>query len=269
MKLREAIERPIEDPRTRLEVLLQTSALIAGYFYIYIYQDMLHISVQLLSLRSLYQMPIVALVIIPLLRHILVKPDPLQRSPSQMKAIRFFQKELPSKYLLERCTRCIETPESCRNYINKDSFDHVRYWFNIFHGPMEKENSGVEKETYWKGYRCKLLYGLSWILPTFFILALLTILVHHLYLYIIGKSEFDFQPLYVYYPLICGSIWILIKVSNKVDDNKPSGCWQAWRQINRIHIGWLRSNEDVLVSFICVTNGNDKQFTEKVSGTID
>jgi len=256
------------DPRKRLEALLQAAALIIGYFYIYVYQDMLHIKVPLFSLQSLLRMPIVAIIIMPLIHYIIVKADPLQRSPSQRKTIRFFQKEFPSKYLLERCRKCIYDQKSCRSYITEDSYDHVRYWFqDILHGSIEKKNPKIVKDTYRKGYICKLLYYLSWILIGFCLLATITIIFYHIYLCCSKTLELNVTALQVFFPLTCVGIWTLIKILHKPSNNKPSGCWQAWREINRMHVGWLRNNEVLLVNLICKANGNDKQFREKASGS--
>ncbi|MDH5694700.1 MAG: hypothetical protein OEZ47_16510 [Gammaproteobacteria bacterium] len=254
----------IRDPRKKLETLLVSSAFFIGYLYLYVYQSMLHINVKLVSFESLYQMPLVAGVILGLIHYIIVKPDPLQRSPSRRKAIRFFQKEFPSKYLLDRCNKCVEDRKSCANYIKEESFDHIRYWFyDIFHGPIEKEYPGIVKDTFAKGYTCKLLYYLSWVLGVFIALSIGTIMAHHLHLYVLEQFKIDFTAPQVLFPLVCVGVLALIRLLNKSDEERPSGCWQAWRQINRIHVGWLRTHEDFLVDLICRAGGNDKQFRQK------
>jgi len=260
-KILDVIANTSKDPRKRLEALLQISGLLVGYFYIFVYQDILNIKVKLMSLEALVEIPIVAVVIIPLIRYILVKPDSLQRSPSKKKAIRFFQKEFPSNYLLNRCARCIETSETCKNFITEGSCDHVRYWYKLFHEKIEKESPSSVKETYWKGYTCKLLYHLQWILFATFIASLPLAAVHA---YFIIESRFigEVNNVQFIFPLICGGMWIFINMLNKPDKKQPSGCWHAWREINRMHVGWMRSNEPVLASLICKANGNNKQFEE-------
>lgn len=251
--------------KKRLERLLVISTLFTGYLYIYIYQNMFHIEVKLINLNSLIQMPLIALIIIPLIRYLIIKPDPLQRSPSKRKSIRFFQNEFPSKYLLERCERCIEDEKSCPNYIKAESYSHVRYWFNdIFHDKIEKENPRMVENTFEKGYFCKLLYYLSWVLCIFSILGIIIIVFHHIYLYYFFKEiKVDLTSLQILYPLVCISIIILIKRLNKLDANTPSGCWQAWREINRMHISWLGSHENFLINLICYDKGGTKRFKEK------
>lgn len=124
---KELKSKAIEEPKTRLEWLLILCALIIGYFYIYAYQNILHIEVEFISLQTLIQIPIISIIVIPLIRYLFVKPDPLQRSPSKRRANRFFQNEFPSKYILERCQRCIEDEKSRPNYIKVQSYDHIRH----------------------------------------------------------------------------------------------------------------------------------------------
>lgn len=257
-------DKSIEEPKKRLETLLVLSAFVIGYFYIYIYQNMLHIEVKLIDLQTLIQMPLMALVIFPLIRYLIIKPDPLQRSPSQRKSIRFFQNEFPSKYLLERCKKCREDEHSCRNYIKPESYAHVRYWFNdIFHGEIERENPRIVENTFEKGYTCKLVCYLSWILSFFVALAIGTVVFHHVYLYIFDEFGVNVTALQILFPLVSGGIIILIKILNRADESRPSGCWQAWREVNRMNVSWLRSHEDSLVSLICHDGGETKEFTEK------
>ena len=204
------------------------------------------------------------MIIIPLINIFIVKSDPLQRGTSQKKAISFFQNEFPSKYILERCQRCIENENSCPNYIKVETYSHNRYWFyDIFHGPIEKEDPRKVSDTYTKGYTCKLLYYLPWILRIFIVLGISTIVFHHGYLYLFGDFRVDLTSVQILFPLVCGSIIILIKILNKPDEKSPSGCWQAWREINRIHVSWLRSQESFLVNLICQSSGGTKRFIEK------
>lgn len=254
----------LKEPKKRLERLVVLLALLVAYFYIYVYQNMLHIKVELLDFQNLIQMSLVALVIIPLIHCLIIKPDPLQRSPSQRKAIRFFQNEFPSKYILERCKRCREDENSCPNYIKAESYAHIRYWFHdIFHGEIEKEDPSKIKDTFDKGYTCKLLYYSSWILGVFSVLAIVTIAIHHAYLYFFKELKFDLTSLQIFFPLVCVSIIILIKKLNKPDESKPSGAWHAWRQVNRIHVSWLKSHEGLLVNLICKESGGTKRFVER------
>lgn len=253
----------IRDPRKRIECLIISSTIVAGYFYIYIHQNMLHIEIPLISYQTLITMPIVTLVA-ALALYLFVKSDPLQRSPSNKKAIRFFQNEFPSKYILQRCDMCIEDESSCKNYIKPESFAHVRYWFkDIFHGIIEQQDPTSVTETFEKGYNCKLVYYLKWVMISLLVLSVLTATIHHIFLYFEQALEFDFTNWQILFPVICIMIIVLITVLNRVDDVKPSGCWQAWRQINRMHVSWLKSNENILIGLICHNNEGTKHFVKK------
>lgn len=253
----------LEDPRKKLDQLLVLSTLVIAYFYLYIYQNMWNLEFELIEFGTLIKMPIMAVVIIPLIHYLVVKPDPLQRSSSQKKAIRFFQNEFPSKYILDRCQRCIEDENSCPNYIKQESFAHVRYWFSIFHGPVEQEIPGTVKETYEKGYTCKLAYYLKWILTIFIGLSIATIILYHVYLLLFDEFNPQISALQLLFPIACVGIVIIIKVLNKPDEVEPSGCWHAWRQINRIHVSWLRTHEEFLVDTICHIGGGTKRYRAK------
>lgn len=253
----------LTDPKNRLETLLVVCTVVVGYWYIYVYQNMLHVSVPLLDVKTLLKLSVMVIVVLPLI-HVLVKSDPLQRSPSQRKAIRFFQAEFPSGYLLRRCKRCAESQKTCPNYITPESHDHIRYWFHdIFHGPIEAQHPETVRETFEKGYTCKLWYYLTWVLGLMTVLAILTVAVHHVCLYLFEQLVLEIHPLQVVFPLVCISVVIAIRFLNKVDEERPSGCWQAWRQVNRIHKGWLRQHENLLVSLICHAGQGTKRFKER------
>ncbi|MBC7364523.1 MAG: chromate resistance protein [Candidatus Aminicenantes bacterium] len=257
--------KSIEEPKEKLEWLLVLSAFFIGYFYIYVYQNIIHIEVKLLDFQTLIQMPLIAVVILPLIHYLVVIPDPLQRSPSKRKSVRFFQNEFPSKYILERCVRCIEDETSCPNYIKAESYAHIRYWFyDIFHGKIETVDPRRVRDTYEKGYHCKLLYYLSWILGVFLAFAIAIIVFHYVYQYFYNEYKVDLTSLQIIFPLVCGLIIILIKALNRPDESRPSGCWHAWREINRMHISWLAANKDYLDKLICQAGGGDKKFREKM-----
>ncbi|MHB8084836.1 MAG: hypothetical protein ACYDHZ_03345 [Dehalococcoidia bacterium] len=255
----------INDPKTKLQSLSILCGLVIGYFFIYIYQNILHIHVEFYDLNTLVQIPIISAIVVPLIYYLLIKADPLQRSPNNGKEIRFFQNEFPSKYLLKRCQRCIENESTCPNYIKLDSYDHIRYWFqDIFHGIIEKKDPQSVRDTFEKGYNCKLVYYLTWILAVFLTTAIVTILGYNIYLLIInGVLNIDVTTLQIIFPVTCAVIIIVIKIMNNPNENNPSGCWQAWREINRMHVSWLRNNEGLLVGLICHNGSGTKTFKER------
>jgi len=255
----------ISDPKKKLEYLLDISAIAIGYFYIYVYQDILHLHVTLLSMDTILQIPVISLIVVPIILYVFIKPDPLQRSPSNRQAIRFFQNEFPSNYILSRCGRCIEDDRTCQNFIKAESFAHVRYWFNdIFHDVIEKANAEVVKNTFEKGYTCKLVYYLTWIILAATVLSLLTIIFNYIVVSLsTGYWLFRYTTLHLIF-LIVGVIMVwLINIFNNPDDKNPTGCWQAWREINRIHVSWMQSQEALLVNLICHSGGSTKRFKEK------
>ena len=256
----------IEEPKRRLEWLLILCALVAGYFYIYVYQNILHIEVKFINVQTLIQMPIIFLIVIPLIRYLLVKPDPLQRSPSKWRAIRFFQNEFPSKYILERCQRCVEDDKSCPNYIKAESDDHIRHWFwDIFRGAIEAEDSRRVRDTFEKGYTCKLLYYLTWVLWGAFAIGVMTILANYALFFVEEGRTVSITVFQVFFPLACVGLIGLMKKMNNPNENAPSGCWHAWREINRMHVSWLRSHDDLLVNIICHKGTGTKSFKERQS----
>jgi hypothetical protein len=93
----------VTKPKKKLERLLVLVSLLSTYYFLFIYQDVLGLEIPLLSLKSLVALPAISVVVIPLIRYVVVLPDPLQRSPSRNPTVRFFQEQFPSRYLLERC----------------------------------------------------------------------------------------------------------------------------------------------------------------------
>ena len=254
-----------KDPRKRMTTLLDIAALAAGYYFFFIYQDIFRLNIPLISLKSLLAIPLIPMLILPLIHYLIIKPDPLQRSPSNNKKIRFYQNEFPSLYILNRCSKCVENETTCPNYIKKESMAHAKYWFHdIFHGPIEEEDPHIINDTFEKGYTCKLMCYTYWILFTFSILAILTVFFQILLKFIISNDIIiSLTPLQIISPFLGFIILIIISNLNKADTDKPSGCWHAWREINMFHIHWLCSNEKFLVNLICKKNGVKKRFNEK------
>jgi hypothetical protein len=105
------------DPKARLQRLLNISAIIVGYFYVWTFQDFLRIQVAFVDLTTLLRLPIITIIIFPLVKYGYIEQDWLQRGRPNLKSVRFFQLQFPSFYIKERCNRCVETPHTCRNYI--------------------------------------------------------------------------------------------------------------------------------------------------------
>jgi hypothetical protein len=252
------------EPKKKLERLICIATFFICFLFLFVYQNIIGIRINLSDWKTLLQYPIITILIFPIILYTIIRSDPLQRGHYKTKSIKFFQNEFPSNYILERCNKCIENEGTCQNFIKKESYSHIRYWFrNIFHGKIEADNPDEIKNTFEKGYTCKLVYYFSWILITFFLFALLLITFHHTILLKEGKLRFSLNGLQVFFPIACLSLFFLIRFLNNPNEEKPTGCWQAWREVNRTHVSWLKENEPFLTNLICRANGGTHQFKEK------
>jgi len=204
------------------------------------------------------------LVVFPLVYHLWVKPNILQRGRFGWKSIRFFQAQFPSNYIRDRCERCIETSDSCKNFIDSSSPDKDNIWLNdIWRGVIKKSFPDRFEETFRRGYTCKLVLGLDLTLGFFFVLGVLTVLGRILYVYgFEPQADWGFESLHFLYPAVCIGVVALNRFLNKPDMENPTGCWHAWREENNGHIRWLRNNEQLLVDIVCHAGGNSKHFQE-------
>ncbi|MEE9442441.1 MAG: hypothetical protein V3V99_07215 [candidate division Zixibacteria bacterium] len=254
----------ITNPKNRLELLLVNSFVLIAYFYLFTFQDILGISVPLVSFATLIAIPSLSLVGIPLIKVIYISPDKLQRGVGKKKAIRFFQNEFPSNYLITRCQICNEDINTCHNFITKESYDHIRIWFNdIFHGAIMENYPKAVHQTYKKGYTCKLLFHLCGILLFFTVVSVCTYTFYIVTNYHdLEFAVFDYSY-QIFYMLSCPSIYGYIKFTNKVNTDNPTGCWHAWREINRIHTSWMKKNDKILNNIICIANGNGKVYQKR------
>jgi hypothetical protein len=253
------------DPRKRLERILALCGLLLGYYFAYFFQNALHFPIRLVDMDSLVKMGLVTAIIIPLIHYVFVKRDPLQRSPSKTGAIAFFQREFPSKYLLLRCEQCVEDESSCSSFLKPDEATHGRLWFReIFHGVLEKSYPGVGRETFKKGYACKLLYGLTGLFTFFGTLAALLLIGHNIWRYsFLGASTIDVSAEQVFFLSVCVVVAVYIRLAHRANIEAPSGCWHAWREINRQHISWMRDNEPILNQLVCQRSGSTKTYRPK------
>jgi hypothetical protein len=252
------------EPIKRLERLLICAGLFFGYSLLFVYQDKLGLGIPSLSLPELLAIPTVALLVIPLVRYCLVRADPLQRSASRSKAVRFFQGEFPSLYLLHRCQRCAEDSSSCPNYIAEPSLAHRRYWFqDVFHGPLKQEDPDNVRDTFEKGYTCKLVYGFMWILRIYAAIAVIVLIAHVVETRLLGLGVYSLTPLQLLFPAVCLAALVLLGLMHRPDLRTPTGCWHAWREINRMHVEWMRQHEPYLVDLVCHSGRGTKTFRER------
>jgi len=245
--------------KAKLECLLGFAAVAAGYFFIWVYQTFFGLRVALVGFDSLLKIPLVALVVLPLVYQLLVHADPLQRSSLPWKSVRFFQAEFPSRYIRERCGNCVETHATCRNFIGPDSLDHVNYWLNYLWRPIvERDFPERFQDTFVRGYRCKLVLGLNLIAGFFGTLALLAVFVFAVTEWPSGLWAKDSR--YLLYPAFCFLLAGTGGMLNRPDKEKPTGCWHAWREINNLHVLWMRNNDPLLTSILCRAGANTLGF---------
>ena len=191
-------------PKARLELLLGFSSLVAGYLYVWVYQNLLGFQVKFVDFYSLLRIPVISAVVFPLIYYLYVKPDPLQRSSSRSRSVVFFQAQFPSPYIRERCQRCVETAETCRNFIGPDSLDHINYWFNdIWREIFARDFKERFDDTFERGYTCKLVSGLQMAAFFFAILGILTMSWRPLYNRVASTSlPFEYLPGYFMFILV-------------------------------------------------------------------
>lgn len=252
------------DPKARLQRLLNVSAIIVGYFYLWTFQEFLRIHVAFIDLTTLLRLPIISIIIFPLVKYGYIKQDWLQRGRPNLKSVRFFQLQFPSLYIKERCNRCVETPQTCRNYITPDSRDHTSYWLNHIFPIVKRDRKEEAARTFEKGYTCKLIFGLQVVLLFFVIVSVLTVAWKPLLDLVLRKPVVvSVLPLQIIFILLCLGITGLLRALHSPNLKSPTGCWHAWREVNDALKLWMRNNEPTLVDLVCHAGGNNKSFVRK------
>jgi hypothetical protein len=248
----------------RLQRLLNVSAIVIGYFYVWTFQELLKISVAFIDISTLLRLPIIAIVVYPLVKYGYVKQDWLQRGRPTLKSVRFFQAQFPSLYIRDRCARCVETAQTCGNFIGPESRAHNSYWLDEIFPIIKKGQKEQASRTFERGYTCKLIFGLQVVLVIFIAISIATIA---------WKPAFEltmrrpvsvlFAPKHVIFIILCILVAGLLRALNSPDTNSPTGCWHAWREINDAHKLWMRNNEPILVNAVCHAGGNNKSFAQR------
>ncbi len=251
------------DPRKKIDRLSGYALVVFAYFYFFVFQILVDIQTKFTDFETIIRAPIMALLILPLINRGIIKPDPLQRSFSKGKKIRFFQRYFASNYLLERCQRCREDQNTCCNYLDDRSEKQNYYWFRLIFPEIENNHPGIKEETYEKGYTCKLLFIIVLFCKVFITISILALVAYHTYLYFIGQLEIMISGQQIAFLIACVMIWIIIGGLNRANINRPTGCWHAWRAINLSHITWMEINSAFLDDKICQANGIQKQFIQK------
>jgi hypothetical protein len=252
------------DPKTKLQHLLNISAIIVGYFYVWTFQDFLRIQVAFIDLTTLLRLPIITLIIFPLVKYGYIKQDWLQRGRPKLKSVRFFQLQFPSLYIKERCNRCVEAPQTCKNYISPESRDHTSFWLNKIFPIIKSRQEEDAARTFEKGYTCKLIFGLEVVLLFFVIVSVLTAAWKPVLDLILHKPlVVSVGPLQIIFVLVCLGITGLLRTLHSPDLKSPTGCWHAWREVNDALKLWMRTNDPTLVDLVCHAGSNNKSFVQK------
>jgi hypothetical protein len=253
------------EPKRRLERLLIVSSVVLGYFYVWAFQEYLKINVKFIDVSTLLRLPIISIIVIPLMLYLYVKPDWLQRGRPKFKSVRFFQAQFPSLYIKQRCGRCNETAQTCRNFIGPESRDHNSYWLSQIWRPIIKRKYKEQFErTFEKGYTCKLVFGLQVAFVFFAAVSILTIICKPVLDLLMRRPFVVFYlPKHLIFVGVCVLVAFIISALNRPDMSSPTGCWHAWREVNDTHRLWLRNNEPVLVDVVCHAGGNDRSFSTR------
>jgi hypothetical protein len=251
-------------PKAKLQRLLNISAIVVGYFYVWTFQEFLKIHVAFIDVSSLLRLPIISLVVFPLVKYGYVKQDWLQRGRPNLRSVRFFQAQFPSLYIKARCARCVETAQTCKNFISPQSRDHNSYWLDSIFPVIKAKQKEQASRTFERGYICKLVFGLQVVLVTFIVISLLTVASRPV-LDLIRRRPVSISvtPSQLIFILLCVLVAGLLRLLNSPNLNSPTGCWHAWREINDAHKLWMRNNEPILVNAICHAGGNNKTFVER------
>ena len=207
--------------------------------------------------------------------------DLIQYSKGWFAEADFFQRQFPSKYLLDRCGSC-EKKESCSNHLTNDNF--IPTWFYFFneHLPEYLRNAVLTS-----GYLCRVVFYVHLFSLSFFYLGLLYpilslingsfsfwTLAYSGILFVIvealffpnrvGKkgerwlsiffSALDPSRLFVAVFVVLGFVNRHRKDSKSEEDESaldPRGMWPRWKRYNDVQIRWMEMNEPLLVEKIC------------------
>jgi hypothetical protein len=246
--------------KQRLQIQLCFIWVALTYFYVFAFGPTFTTTFDSFIKTSLF-----SLTVYPIFFNAFVNPDPLQRSHSQLQSIRFFQAQFPSLYLKKRCARCLER-NRCPNFIGPTSSEHNTYWLtSIFRPEIGRTSPDEINRTLRKGYTCKLVFGTEVAAVCFFVISLISFVVPLLWMKNRSRTAFlaSIGPRQILFAMVCAIIGLVMKFSNDSNFDQPTGCWQAWREVNEGHILWLKNHEDALVRIVCHAKGNGLSYREQ------
>lgn len=250
-----------------LEIQLEVTAFAAAYLYLWTFENLLGLHLRFVRFDIFLKTPLISLVAFPLVFYGYVKADPLQRSHFSWRSVSFFQAEFPSLYIRERCQRC-NMKARCRNFISPTSTDHTTYWLRDLWRPhFGNQHPDEFRNTFRRGYTCKLIFGTELLALTFLALGAITVTSAEItqLIWAYTSNHVFHSPVQVEQMVFlvgCFLIWLALSRLNIPDVVNPTGCWQAWREINRGHVLWLKENDGLLVEVICHAGGNNESFQQ-------
>lgn len=181
------------------------------------------------EMNTLVESHALALLIL-LIMPLLFAADPLQFADSNKdQDAKFFQEQLPSRYLMQKFSLDKKRAES--------------YWFGIFNKWADTSHPQHERHerTFEVGFTCRLIYFLKLWLPRFGLFAAMALLVNAS----IPRLQ-DNVPYEILYIAVIGVTFFWILTTHRPNISNPTGVWNRWEQINYLHKVWIDDNAPTL-----------------------
>jgi len=148
----------------------------------------------------------------------------------------YFQSNLPSGHLMEK--------------LNCSQGEANDIWFSIFNKWKNDKNPRHEfwKRTFERGYGCRLIFHLRNTILFIMILSTVFFIAYESYYFFI-KNEIiiasNTELLKIGMLIIELFLLWYLNYNNQIPgkrNNRPTGCWYRWKEINDIHKAWLDNN---------------------------
>ncbi|HAF61272.1 MAG TPA: hypothetical protein DCK95_02985 [Anaerolineaceae bacterium] len=164
---------------------------------------------------------------------LIVSTDKLADINSKSKYAKAFQRYWPSRYISEH----FDIDINSANYI----------WFEKNFNTWEKSDSSRNsqyKRTFERGYQCRLVYYLIIVLSLFIIFSAIQLIIEF-----IVMKQFLLIDNYLWKCIFLGIAlvsYLTVKGSNKIKEDKKSGVWKKYDEINQLHIDWIEENSELI-----------------------
>ena len=252
--------------KARVQYLQALTALFLTVLFLSAHAHVFEVKVPALLSEVWWTARLISLVVVPAITYWLVRPDPLQSGrPGRLaKKTRFFQEQFPSRWLIARCLRCQETPETCRACLTSRADDASQVWFRIFKDDIGAALPEERERTFRRGYTCKFVWGNEWLLLAFLGLSVLVAAFQRMMEAEEwgGPHQWALTGKQVLFVVGCAAVWTASNLLNRAG-KQATGCWKLWREVNRHHTMWMEEHPDVLKQKVCCRLGEDKSFRPK------